>query len=133
MATSIFRDLSGYADRVGKLFQLDAALLSIETKQNLWIAAISAALLASAAFTALFGAAFLLGAIVLFLIQLGVLPSVAALIVALVLFLVAGLLAFIGLARMKRWSLTPRRTLIQFRKNIEALRASLHNEQRTER
>ena len=44
--TSIFSDLSGYVDRVSKLVRLDAALLSLETKENLRSIAISTALFA---------------------------------------------------------------------------------------
>jgi hypothetical protein len=44
-ATSIFADLSGYVDRVAKLVRLDATLLSIETKENLFSVGIALALL----------------------------------------------------------------------------------------
>lgn len=126
--TSIFSDLSGYVDRVAKLARLDAALLSIETKQNLQSVGASVAFLMGALATAFLGLVILLFAAVLFLIQLGLGPSLAALLVAVALFIVSGALAFIGIERLKGWSLTPRRTLSQFTSNIQALRASMRNE-----
>jgi len=127
----IFSEVSGFVERVSKLFQLDAILLTIETKQNLRSILVSIAIFAAAAVAALLGVIVLLIAIVLFLIQLGIAPSLAALIVAVVLLVVAAVLAFTGLGRIKRWSLAPKRTISQFKRNIETLRASLSNEPRT--
>jgi len=129
--TPIFSALSGYVDRVSKLFQLDAALLTIETKQNLRSIIVSVIMFVAAAAAAFLGVVVLLFAIVLFLIQLGLAPSLAALIVAVVLFVVAAGLAFAGLGRIKTWSMAPKRTINQFKRNIETLRASLRNEPRT--
>jgi Putative Actinobacterial Holin-X, holin superfamily III len=126
--TSIFSDLNGYVDRVAKLVQLDAALLSVETKENLSSIGISLALLMGALATAILGLVVLLFAAVLLLIQLGLTPSLAALLVAVALFGVSGALAFVGIERLKSWSLTPRRTLAQFKCNLQALRASVRNE-----
>ena len=78
--------------------------------------------------TAFLGLVILLFAAVLLLIQLGLAPSLAALIVAVALFGVSGALAFVGIERLKSLSLTPRRTLAQFTSNLHALRASLRNE-----
>jgi hypothetical protein len=130
MATenSIFSDLSGYVDRVTKLARLDAALLTLETKQNLQSVAVSIGLLAGAIAIAFLGLIILLVAAVLLLIQLGMAPSLAALTVAIALFAISGILAFTGIERLKVWSLTPRRTLAQFTNNIQALRMSLRNE-----
>jgi predicted anti-sigma-YlaC factor YlaD len=124
--TSIFSDLSGYVDRVAELIRLDATLLSIETKKNLQLVAVSIGLLAAALATAFLGLVILLFAAVLLLVQLGLAPSLSALIVAVALFVVSGALAFVGIARLKSWSLTPRRTLAQFTSNLQALRASLN-------
>jgi hypothetical protein len=126
--TSIFSDLSGYVDRVAKLVRLDATLLSIETKENFQSVAVSIGLLVGALATAFLGLVILLFAAVLLLIQLGLAPSLAALLVAVALFVVSGALAFVGIERLKSWSLTPRRTLAQFTSNLHALRASLRNE-----
>lgn len=126
--TSIFSDLSGYVDRVAKLVRLDATLLSIETKENFQSVAVSIGLLVGALATAFLGLVILLFAAVLLLIQLGLAPSLAALLVAVALFAVSGALAFVGIERLKSWSLTPRRTLAQFTSNLHALRASLRNE-----
>ena len=127
-ATSIFADLSGYVDRVTKLVRLDATLLSIETKENLFSVGIALALLFGALVIASLGLIVLLFAAVLVLIQLGLAPSLAALLVAVALFAIAGILAFVGIERLKSWSLTPRRTLAQFTNNLQALRASLRND-----
>ena len=78
--------------------------------------------------TAFLGLVILLFAAVLLLIQLGLAPSLAALLVAVALFGVSGGLAFVGIERLKSLSLTPRRTLAQFTSNLHALRASLRNE-----
>jgi hypothetical protein len=126
--TSIFSDLSGYVDRVAKLVRLDATLLSIETKENLQSVGVSIGLLMGALATAFLGLVILLFAAVLLLIQLGLAPSLAALLVAVALFGVSGALAFVGIERLKSLSLTPRRTLAQFISNLHALRASLRNE-----
>ena len=125
---SIFTDLNGYVDRVAKLVRLDAALLSIETKENLQSVGVSIGLLVGAAATAVLGLIILLFALVLLLIQLGLAPSLAALLVAVVLFVFSGALAFYGVERLKHWSLAPRRTMAQFSNNLHALKASLRNE-----
>ena len=127
-AGSIFSDLSGYVERVAKLVRLDATLLSIETKENLQSIAISIGLLVAALAMASLGLIILLFAAVLLLVQLGLAPSLAALIVAVVLFVAAGILVFLGIERLKSWSLTPRRTLAQFNNNLQALQASLRND-----
>jgi hypothetical protein len=126
--TSVSSDLSGYVERVAKLVQLDAALLSIETKENLQSVGVSVGLLVAAIATAFLGLIILLFAAVLLLIQLGVAPSLAALLVAVALFVVSAILAFFGVERLKGWSLTPRRTMAQFTRNLQTLRASLRNE-----
>ena len=123
--------LSGYLDGVARLFQLDAQLLSIETKQNLQSIVVSAAIFACAMAAAFLALVILLFAIVLLLIQLGLTPSLAAFMVAVALFAISAALASVGIGRVKRWSLTPRRTLNQFQQNIEALRASFRNEPST--
>ena len=125
---SIFSDLSGYVDRVAKLIRLDAALLSLETKASLQSVAVSLGILLGALTTAFLGVVILLFAAVLLLIQLGLAPGLAAFLVAVALFGVSGALAFVGIERLKSWSLTPRRTLAQFTSNLQALRASLRNE-----
>ncbi len=125
---SLFSDLSGYVDRVAKLVRLDAALLSVETKENLQSVAVSIGFLIGAFATAFLGLVILLFAAVLLLIQLGLAPSLAALLVAVALFCISGALAFVGIDRLKNWSLTPRRALAQFTSNITALRASLRHE-----
>ena len=130
MAALIFRELGDYVEKVGKLFRLDAALLSIETKQNLRAGAVALAMFASAAFAAVLGVIFLLEAAFLALLRLGVPPDLAAVAVAVAQFVIAALLGVLAASRMRRWNLTPQRTLTQFRKNIEALRAGFQNEQR---
>lgn len=125
---SLFSDISGYVDRVATLVRLDAALLSIETKQNLRSVSVSLALLLGALATGFLGLVIVLFAVVLYLIQLGIAPSLSALLVAVALFVVSAALAFVGMERLKSWSLKPRRALAQFTSNLEALRASLRNE-----
>ena len=65
--TSVSSDLSGYVERVAKLVQLDAALLSIETKENLQSVGVSIGFLAGAVATAFLGLIILLFAAVLLL------------------------------------------------------------------
>jgi Putative Actinobacterial Holin-X, holin superfamily III len=124
--TSVISELNGYVNRVARLLRLDAALLAIETKQKLQSVAVSLGLLAAAAMVASLGVIILLFAIVLLLVQLGLSPALAAFLVAFVLFAAAGVLVFLGVQRLKSWTLKPHRTLAQFQTNIEALRASLH-------
>ena len=78
----VFSDLSGYVNRVAKLLRLDAALLRIETKENLQAAVIAVGLLAAALAVAFLGAVILLFAIVMLLIQLGLSATLAAFAVA---------------------------------------------------
>lgn len=130
---SVVSDLSGYVSRVAKLLRLDAALLSIETREKLVSIAGTLELMVGALAVAFLGFFILLFAIVLLLIQLGLDPALAALLVAVVLFAAAGAMVFVSLQRLKAWTLVPRRTLMQFRTNIEALRASLDHEPRPNR
>jgi len=125
---SLFSDLSEYVDRVARLARLDAALLSVETKEKLQSIAVALGLFAGAIAAGFLGVVILLFAAVLLLIQLGLAPSLSALIVAVVLLAVGAILAFVGNRRLKHWSLTPRRTLAQFTSNLQALRASLRND-----
>jgi len=131
--TSVISDLSGYVSRVANLLRLDAALLTIETKQNLQALAVSLGLLVAALFVASLGLVILLFAIVLLLVQLGLSAALAAFLVAFVLFAAAGLMVFIGGHRLKSWTLKPHRTLAQFQSNIEALRASMQHEPKPNR
>ena len=85
-------------------------------------------LFAVALAVAFLGIVILLFAIVLLLIQLGLNPALSAFLVAAVSFAAAGLMVFLGIQRLKSWTLKPHRTLAQFHSNIEALRASLHHE-----
>jgi hypothetical protein len=128
LESPVFSDLRGYVNRVAKLLRLDAALLTIETKENLQAVVIAVGLLATALAVALLGLVILLIAIVMLLIQLGLSAALAAFLVAIALFVVAGVLIFVGVQRLRSWSLTPRRTLAQFHANLDALRASLHHE-----
>ena len=125
---SIFADLTAYIDRVAKLLRLDAALLSIETKENLSSAGISIALIFGALMIASLGIIILLFANVLLLIQLGLAPSLAALLVAASLFVIATALATVAIQPLKKWSLMPRRAFAQFTCNLHALQASLRND-----
>jgi hypothetical protein len=131
--TSVTADLSGYVSRVANLLRLDAALLTIETKQNLQAVAVSLGLLVAALFVASLGLVILLFAIVLLLVQLGLSAALAAFLVAFMLFAAAGLMVFIGGRRLKSWTLKPHRTLAQFQSNVEALRASMHHEPKPNR
>jgi hypothetical protein len=126
--SSILSNLSGYIDRVAKLARLDATLLSIETKQNLIIVGITLGLFVAALATGFLGLVILTIAVVFLLIQLGMTPALSALLVALALFCVAAALVFIGIERLKGWSLMPRRTMAQFTSNLQALRTSLRHD-----
>jgi 4-hydroxybenzoate polyprenyltransferase len=131
--TPVLSDLSGYVNRVATLLRLDATLLAIETKQNLRSVAVSFGLLAAAVAAAFLGVVILLIAIVLLLIKLGLSAALAAFLVAIVLFGVAGLMILLGVQRLRNWTFKPHRTLAQFQSNVEALRASLHHEPKPNR
>jgi len=131
--TPVLSDLSGYVNRVATLLRLDATLLAIETKQNLQSVAVSFGLLAAAVAATFLGVVILLFAIVLLLIKLGVGAALAAFLVAIVLFAAAGLMVFVGVQRLRSWTIKPHRTLAQFQSNIEALRASMHHEPKPNR
>ena len=103
--------MSGYVDRVAKLVRLDATLLSIETKENLFSVGIALALLFGALVIASLGLIVLLFAAVLVLIQLGLDAKPSRSFGGGRTICDRRDLAFVGIERLKSWSLTPRRTL----------------------
>ena len=120
-------EMGEFVDKLGKLVRLDCLLLGAEIREarRELVTAVSAVAVAAA--LGFFGLGVLLSAAVLFLIELGLRPSLAAIIVAAMVFVIAAACASSGMAKLKTWSLTPHRTLKQVREDIEALRASISN------
>jgi hypothetical protein len=125
---SLISDVRGYLDRVAKLVELDAALLAIETRANLRSVFLSAGFLLGALAMGFIGLVILFFGAILFLVELGLAPSVSALLVAAALFVASAIFSVVGVRRLKGWSPIPHRTLAQFGCNLRALRASLRNE-----
>ena len=120
-------ELGEFIDTARKLARLDALLLVAELREARHRITSSVAALALAAALAIFGVIFTLLAAMFFLVELGLRPSLSALIIGVAAFGVAGFATATGLSGLKNWSPAPRRTLEQVRANLDALRASFSN------
>lgn len=118
----IFKELT--AD-LSTLFRSEIALLKLEVKDTVTNLSGGIGLFAGAAVVALFGIAFLFVTITLGLIALGLYPWAAALVITLLLFAVAGLLAFFGKKKIEQVTFVPNESVQQIRSDIEAIKADI--------
>lgn len=107
------------------LFRSEIALLKLEIKDTVAKLGGGIGMFAGAAFVAIFGVAFLFVTILLVLIRLGIPAWVSALIVTVVLFAVAGALAFMGKKKFAAVSFVPNRSIEQVKHDIDAIKADL--------
>jgi hypothetical protein len=107
------------------LFRSEIALLKLEVRQTAARLGGGAALMAGALFMALAGIAFLFVTITLGLVALGVPAWLSALIVTLVLFAGAGLLAFLGKKKLAEVSFVPNESIEQIKTDIDTLKADV--------
>ena len=107
------------------LFRNEIALLKLELKESAAKLSGGAALMSAALFLALIGIAFLFVTITLGLVALGVPAWLSALIVTVVLFAAAGVLALIGKKKLESVNFVPSDSIEHIRGDIDALKADV--------
>ena len=129
MATETDRSIGtivkGLMENISTLFRSEIALLKWELKDTLAKVGTGAGMFAGAAFVALFGVAFLFVTIMLVLVRLGVPAWLSALIVTVVLFAVAGVLAIIGRKKFAQAQFVPKESVDQIKSDIETIKADI--------
>lgn len=119
---AIFKELA--AD-FSTLFRSEIALLKLEVKDTTTKLGGGAALFAGAVALAIFGAAFLFVTIVLGLVALGVPAWLSSLIVTLVLFAAAAVLALMGKKKIEQVKFVPEDSVEQIKTDIESIKADI--------
>jgi hypothetical protein len=112
-------------ENISALFRSEIALLKWELKDTAAKLGGGAALVAGALFVSLCGVAFLFVTIVLVLVRLGVPAWLSALIVTVVLFAVAAVLALLGKKKFAAAEFVPKQSVEQIKIDIEAIRADI--------
>ena len=107
------------------LFRSEIALLKLELKESASKLGGGAALLAAALFLGLIGLAFLFVTITLGLVALGVPAWLSALIVTVVLFAAAGVLAMMGKKKLESVNFVPSDSIDHLRGDLDALKADV--------
>jgi hypothetical protein len=110
---------------LSNLFRNEIALLKFELKESASKLGGGAALLAAALFVGLIGLAFLFVTITLGLVALGVPAWLSALIVTVVLFVTAGVLAMLGKKKLESVNLVPNHSIDSLREDVDALKADI--------
>ena len=108
---------------ISTLFRSEIALLKLEIKDMVAKLGVGAALFAAALFLAIFGLAFLFVTVTLGLVALGVPAWLSSLIVTVVLFVAAGVLAMIGKKKFAGVTFVPSQSVEQIKADIDALKA----------
>jgi putative superfamily III holin-X len=104
------------------LFRSEVALLKLEFKDTVAKLGGGVAMFAGAAFVGLFGLAFLFVTITLGLVALGVPAWLSALIITVVLFAGAGVLALLGKRKFSQVEFVPKESVNQIRNDIESIK-----------
>src|SRR6266516_7892728 len=112
-------------ENISTLFRSEIALLKWELKDTAAKLGSGAALFAAAVFVALCGVAFLFVTIVLGLVALGVPAWLSALLVTVVLFAAAGVLAFLGKKKFAAAQFVPTESVQQIKTDIESIKADI--------
>jgi len=107
------------------LFRSEVALLKLEFKDTVGKLGGGAAMFGAAAFLAIFGLGFLFVTIVLGLVALGVPAWLSTLIVTVVLFVAAGVLALMGKKKFAQVSFVPTESVQQIRTDIDSIRSDI--------
>ena len=118
----IFKDLT--AD-FSTLFRSEVALLKLEVKDTVAKLGGGAAMFAAAAFLAIFGLGFLFVTIVLGLVRLGVPAWLSTLIVTIVLFAAAGVLAMMGKKKFAQVNFVPEESVRQIKTDVESIKSDI--------
>lgn len=119
---AIFKELTS---DISTLFRSEVALLKLEVKDTTAKLGGGAAMFAAAVALAIFGAAFLFVTITLGLVALGVPAWLSSLIVTLVLFTGAGILAFMGKKKFEQVKFVPTDSVEQIKTDIETIKADI--------
>jgi len=119
---TIFKDLS--AD-ISTLFRSEIALLKLEIKDTVAKLGGGTAMFAGAVFLALFGLAFLFVTITLGLVALGVPAWLSTLIVTVVLFSAAGVLAMMGKKKFAAVEFVPNQSIQQIKTDVESIKSDI--------
>lgn len=107
------------------LLRSEIALLKLEIKEAVAKVGTGGALLGAAAFLAVVGVAFLFVTITLGLVALGVPAWLSALIVTLVLFTAAAVLAMMGKKKLQGVNFVPSESIEHIRSDIDTLKADV--------
>jgi hypothetical protein len=118
----IFKELT--AD-LSTLFRSEVALLKLEIKDTVAKLGGGIGLFAAAAALAIFGLGFIFVTIVLGLVALGVPPWLSALIVTIVLFVTAGVLAMMGRKKFAEVNFVPDESVRQIKTDIESIKSDI--------
>lgn len=119
---TIIKDLM--AD-LSNLFRSEIALLKLEIKESVAKLGIGGAMMGAAAFLAVFGLAFLFVTVTLGLVALGVPAWVSSLIVTILLFVGAGVLAFMGKKKLAGVNFVPSESIDHIKGDIDALKSDV--------
>lgn len=120
---SIGRIVKDLTEDLSTLFRSEIALLKLEIKDTFAKLGGGAALLAAALFLALIGIAFLFVTITLGLVALGVPAWVSALIVTVVLFIGAVVLAMAGRKKLEGVNFVPNESIEHIKHDIDAIKS----------
>jgi uncharacterized membrane protein YqjE len=112
-------------ENISTLFRSEIALLKWELKDTAAKLGGGAAFFAAAVCVAIFGLGFLFVTIVLGLVALGVAPWLSALIVTVVLFVTAGVLALLGKKKFAAAEFVPKQSMDQIKSDIERIKADI--------
>jgi uncharacterized membrane protein YqjE len=112
-------------ENISTLFRSEIALLKWELKDTAAKLGGGAALFAAAVFVALLGLGFLFVTIVLSLVALGISAWLSALIVTVVLFVAAGVLALLGKKKFAAAQFVPKESMEQIKHDIDAIKADI--------
>jgi uncharacterized membrane protein YqjE len=107
------------------LFRSEIALLKLEVKDTVANLSGGTAMFLGAAFLAIFGLGFLFVTIVLGLVRLGVPAWLSTLIVTLLLFVAAGVLAMMGKKKFAAVQFVPQESIEQIKTDIESIKADI--------
>ena len=119
---TIFKDLS--AD-ISTLFRSEIALLKLEIKDTVTKLGGGTAMFAGAVFLGLFGVAFLFVTITLGLVAVGVPAWLSTLIVTVVLFAGAGVLAIMGKKKFAAIEFVPNDSIQQIKSDVESIKSDI--------
>jgi hypothetical protein len=110
---------------ISTLFRSEIALLKLEVKDTVAKLGGGIGMFAGAAFLGFFGLAFLFVTLTLVLVRLGVPAWVSTLIVTVLLFVAAGVLALMGKKKFAAVNFVPNQSVEQIKGDIESIKADI--------